>query len=47
MAVERAAGGAGLVDVLERVMDNGIVIDAWTRLVAIDLVTLEATSFLL
>jgi hypothetical protein len=23
--------GAGLVEVLERVMDKGIVIDAWTR----------------
>jgi len=44
MAVEHAAGGASLVDVLDRVLDKGIVIDAWVRvsLVGIDLVTVEA-----
>src|SRR5438034_1334920 len=39
MAVERAAGGTSLIDVLDRVLDKGIVIDAWVRvsLVGIDL----------
>src|SRR5678816_4030261 len=34
----------GLVDVLDRVLDKGIVIDAWVRvsLVGIDLITVEA-----
>ena len=44
MAVERAAGGSSLIDVLDRVLDKGIVIDAWVRvsLVGIDLITVEA-----
>src|SRR5437899_1139135 len=34
----------GLVDVLDRVLDKGLVIDAWVRvsLVGIDLITVEA-----
>ena len=44
MAVERAPGGTSLIDVLDRVLDKGIVIDAWVRisLVGIDLITIEA-----
>ena len=44
MAVERTAGGSSLIDVLDRVLDKGIVIDAWVRvsLVGIDLLTVEA-----
>ena len=44
MGVERAAGNSSLVEVLDRVLDKGIVIDAWVRvsLVGIDLVTVEA-----
>ena len=44
MAVERAAGGSSLIDVLDRVLDMGIVIDAWVRVsrVGIDLITVEA-----
>ena len=44
MAVERSPGGSSLIDVLDRVLDKGIVIDAWVRvsLVGIDLVTVEA-----
>ena len=44
MAVERAAGWTSLIDVLDRVLDKGIVIDAWVRvsLVGIDLITVEA-----
>jgi hypothetical protein len=44
MAVERANSGSSLIDVLDRVLDKGIVIDAWVRvsLVGIDLITVEA-----
>jgi gas vesicle structural protein len=44
MPVERASGGSSLIDVLDRVLDKGIVIDAWVRvsLVGIDLLTVEA-----
>ena len=44
MAVERASGTTSLIDVLDRVLDKGIVIDAWVRvsLVGIDLITVEA-----
>ena len=44
MAVERASAGTSLIDVLDRVLDKGIVIDAWVRvsLVGIDLITVEA-----
>lgn len=44
MAVERTAAGSSLIDVLDRVLDKGIVIDAYVRvsLVGIDLVTVEA-----
>lgn len=44
MAVERTSGGSSLIDVLDRVLDKGIVIDAWVRvsLVGIDLITVEA-----
>jgi gas vesicle structural protein len=44
MAVERMSGGSSLIDVLDRVLDKGIVIDAWVRisLVGIDLITVEA-----
>lgn len=44
MAVERSPAGTSLVDVLDRVLDKGIVIDAYIRvsLVGIDLVSVEA-----
>jgi hypothetical protein len=45
MTVERAPGGASLIDVLDRVLDKGIVVEefAWVRisLVEIDLNTVE------
>lgn len=42
--VERAPAGTNLIDVLDRVLDKGIVIDAYVRvsLVGIDLVSVEA-----
>src|SRR5437016_4968963 len=44
MPVERTSGGTSLIDVHDRVLDKGIVIDAWVRvsLVGIDLITVEA-----
>jgi gas vesicle structural protein len=44
MPVERTSGGTSLIDVLDRVLDKGIVIDAWVRVsvVGIDLITVEA-----
>ena len=44
MGLERASTSSSLIDVLDRVIDKGIVIDAWVRvsLVGIDLITVEA-----
>ena len=44
MDIERVSGDSNLAEVLDRVLDKGIVIDAWVRLslVGIELVTLEA-----
>lgn len=44
MAITRHTSGTSLIDVLDRILDKGIVIDAWVRisLVGIDLVTVEA-----
>ncbi|HTE86310.1 MAG TPA: gas vesicle protein GvpJ, partial [Dehalococcoidia bacterium] len=44
MVVERHSSGTSLIDVLDRILDKGIVIDAWVRisLVGIDLITIEA-----
>lgn len=44
MAIQRTGAGASLIDVLDRVLDKGIVIDAFVRVsvVGIDLVTVEA-----
>ena len=44
MAVlERGPGGSSLIDVLDRVLDKGIVIDGWARmsLAGIDLLTID------
>jgi hypothetical protein len=44
MAVKRTPNTWSLIDVFDRVLDKGIVIDAWVRmsLVGIDLLTVEA-----
>jgi hypothetical protein len=44
MPVKRVPGGTSLIDVLDRVLDKGIVIDAWVRmsLVGVDLISFEA-----
>jgi hypothetical protein len=44
MAVTQGDGRATLIDVLDRVLDKGIVIDAWVRvsLAGLDLLMVEA-----
>ena len=44
MRVELTPATSNLIDILDRVLDKGIVIDAWVRvsLVGIDLITVEA-----
>ena len=44
MAVEKAIGSSSLVEVVDRILDKGIVIDAWVRvsLVGIELLAVEA-----
>lgn len=44
MAVEKAIGSSSLVEVVDRVLDKGIVVDAWVRLslVGIEILALEA-----
>ena len=43
MSLQRASTVGSLIDVLDRVLDKGIVIDAWVRvsLVGIDLLTID------
>lgn len=44
MAVEKAIGSSSLVEVVDRILDKGLVIDAWVRLslVGIEILALEA-----
>jgi gas vesicle structural protein len=44
MSLQRDSTVGSLIDVLDRVLDKGIVIDAWLRvsLVGIDLMTIQA-----
>jgi hypothetical protein len=44
MLITRRPGPGTFIDVLDRVLDRGIIIDAWVRisLSGIDLVTIEA-----
>jgi len=44
MPIVRDPGGASLIDVLDRVLDKGIVVDAWARVsnVGIDLTSPDA-----
>lgn len=43
MAVEKSNASSSVVEVLDRILDKGIVVDAWVRisLVGIELVTVE------
>jgi gas vesicle structural protein len=44
MAVEKAIGSSSLVEVIDRVLDKGVVVDAWVRvsLVGIEILAIEA-----
>ncbi|SRR5258708_5570670 len=44
MGIERMSGDSNTAEVLDRVLDKGIVIDAWVRVVlmGIDLITVQA-----
>ena len=44
MAVEKASGSTSLAEVIDRILDKGIVVDAWVRLsvVGIEILSLEA-----
>lgn len=44
MAVEKAIGSSSLVEVVDRILDKGVVIDAWVRvsLVGIEILAVEA-----
>lgn len=44
MAVEKTMASSSLVEVVDRVLDKGVVIDAWARvsLVGIELLAIEA-----
>jgi len=46
VAVEKAIGSSSLVEVVDRILDKGIVIDAWVRvsLVGIELLAIEARA---
>lgn len=44
MAVEKTIGSSSLVEVIDRILDEGVVVDAWVRvsLVGIELLAIEA-----
>ncbi|MBI6546775.1 MAG: gas vesicle structural protein GvpA [Cyanobacteria bacterium NC_groundwater_1444_Ag_S-0.65um_54_12] len=44
MAMETAMGSSSLAEVIDRILDKGIVVDAWARvsLVGIELLAIEA-----
>lgn len=44
MAIEKSVASSSLVEVVDRILDKGVVIDAWARisLVGIELVAIEA-----
>jgi hypothetical protein len=46
MAVEKSMASNTLVEVIDRILDKGVVIDAWVRvsLVGIEILTLEARA---
>lgn len=46
MAVEKAIGSSSLVEVVDRILDKGIVVDAWIRvsLVGIEILAIEARA---
>ncbi len=46
MAVEKAMGSTSLAEVVDRILDKGVVVDAWIRvsLVGIEILAIEARA---
>ncbi|MCL4459076.1 MAG: gas vesicle structural protein GvpA [Chloroflexi bacterium] len=46
MAVEKAIASSSLAEVVDRILDKGVVVDAWVRvsLVGIEILALEARA---
>ena len=46
MAVEKAIGSSSLAEVVDRILDKGVVVDAWVRvsLVGIEILAIEARA---
>jgi len=46
MAVEKAVASSSLVEVVDRILDKGVVVDAWVRvsLVGIEILAVEARA---
>jgi len=46
MAVEKAIASSSLAEVVDRILDKGVVVDAWVRvsLVGIELLAVEARA---
>ena len=46
MAVEKSMGSASLAEVVDRILDKGVVVDAWVRisLVGIEILAVEARA---
>ncbi len=46
MAVEKAIGSTSLAEVIDRILDKGIVVDAWVRVsvVGIEILAVEARA---
>ena len=46
MAVEKSMGSSSLVEVIDRILDKGVVVDAWVRvsIVGIELLAIEARA---
>jgi hypothetical protein len=44
MAVEKSVASSSMVEVIDRILDKGVVVDAWVRvsLVGIELLAIEA-----
>lgn len=44
MAVQTATSGQGLAEVIDRILDKGLVLDAWVRvsLLGLEILTVEA-----
>jgi len=46
MAVEKSMASSSLVDIIDRILDKGLVVDAWVRvsLVGIEILAIEARA---